>query len=552
MSKKILCLSVLVFVLAFGSLVAMSHIAVAAYSPAEGDLIKVSHDSAVYYIDASSNRRLFVNEATFWSWYSGSWSGIGAGPETRVIQTLSQEDFDNLSSGEHMRVRPGTNLIKFQNSNAVYAVTPGNKLCRATAQYGDNWQNRLVTIQNGFENDYSNDPTCKVDSSSRLPDGTVYRHGNGSGQLWYVDNGQARIVQDIIANNAFDNNRFQHKFVVDNVPLQMFDGYKDVYNSVIDSEFWINDLPSTTVLLDDLTVSGMWYDNWIEYGGGGQIDVFHFTIVNESGENKEINVGLYIDGGLVQVKSISVIAGTNHSIRWSHPTVGTHEAMMLVDINDDVVESNENNNWSSPLSFTIIEGDLASVECSSKQGETRDECYHELAKTNKDSDLCDLISDTGWKDSCYFLMIDEVSPDMSTCNKIEGADLRSACMANVKMTDGTYSELIIPFAKQLYPDISGSMFDSLYGVCGFTISLRVAGSVAGVLCSRENEDMAEGIFVIENDELTSSYVETLTSNNYIEKSSVSWTLDLNDGSDNIEYNLKNITGDFIESKVLVP
>ena len=87
----------------------------AAYTPTTGDLVKTASDSAVYYINASGERTLFVNAVTFWSWYSGDWSNITSGNETVSVQTISQEDFDNLAVDGHVTVRPGTKLIKFQN-----------------------------------------------------------------------------------------------------------------------------------------------------------------------------------------------------------------------------------------------------------------------------------------------------------------------------------------------------------------------------------------------------------------------------------------------------
>src|SRR3989344_6684793 len=79
--------------------------AAAAYTPVSGDLIKTATDSAVYYIDASGKRNLFVNSVTFWTWYSGSWSALKMGSDSISLKVISQEDFDALSVGGPVVVR---------------------------------------------------------------------------------------------------------------------------------------------------------------------------------------------------------------------------------------------------------------------------------------------------------------------------------------------------------------------------------------------------------------------------------------------------------------
>ena len=130
-----------------------------------GDLIKTAKDSAVYYIDASGKRNLFVNSVTFWSWYSGSWSDINYKGIKKVLKVISQTDFDGLALGKHITVNPGAKLIKFQNSPRIYAVITGKVLrevvkssgddSAAKALYGVKYKDKLITIQNGFEGDYT-------------------------------------------------------------------------------------------------------------------------------------------------------------------------------------------------------------------------------------------------------------------------------------------------------------------------------------------------------------------------------------------------------------
>jgi len=130
-----------------------------------GDLIKTAKDSAVYYIDASGKRNLFVNSVTFWTWYSGSWSDISYKGVKKTLKVLAQDDFDGLAMGGHVTVNPGAKLIKFQNSPRIYTVTLGKVLREvvkstgddsvAKALYGAKYKDKLITIQNGFEGDYT-------------------------------------------------------------------------------------------------------------------------------------------------------------------------------------------------------------------------------------------------------------------------------------------------------------------------------------------------------------------------------------------------------------
>jgi hypothetical protein len=133
----------------------------AAYTPSTGDLIKTDADSAVYYIDTDNKRHLFVNSVTFWSWYTGSWSNIRYNDTPKTIRIISQSDFDNIEVGSNITARPGVKIIKFPNSPKMYSVISNHRLASidntdiAKSLYGDNWNSKVITIQNGFENDYT-------------------------------------------------------------------------------------------------------------------------------------------------------------------------------------------------------------------------------------------------------------------------------------------------------------------------------------------------------------------------------------------------------------
>ncbi|MDO8669422.1 MAG: hypothetical protein Q7K65_03965 [Candidatus Buchananbacteria bacterium] len=191
----------------------------AAYTPVAGDLIKTSTDSAVYYIDAGGKRNLFVNGVTFWTWYSGSWSALKMGNKTPVVKILSQGDFDALTNGTHVAVRAGVKLIKFQNSPKVYVVSTGNVLREvsdtlAKSLFGADYATKkLITIQNGFEGDYTKG--AALASGDKLPDGSLIKY-SGSEDIFYIQDGLKRMV----TSDAFIANGFWASSVV-TVPATM-------------------------------------------------------------------------------------------------------------------------------------------------------------------------------------------------------------------------------------------------------------------------------------------------------------------------------------------
>lgn len=179
------------------------------YSPMAGDLIKTAKNPAIYIIDDNLKRHLFSNEVTFWTWYSGGWSA-------QAIKLISQAEFDAFDADTNVRARPGANLIQFDNSNKIYAVTPGGVLCETRALYGADWQLRVIKIQSAFENDYVKDNACVVTSDGKYPDGTLIQYVKST-DIWYVDNGKKRRV----SAEGFKANGFNNSSIVQNVPVSM-------------------------------------------------------------------------------------------------------------------------------------------------------------------------------------------------------------------------------------------------------------------------------------------------------------------------------------------
>lgn len=202
--KKTICLflSILVFFLAHSA-------RAEAYSPMAGDLVKTAKYPAIYIIDDNLKRHLFPNEATFWTWYSGGWSA-------QTIKVITQDEFDGFDSDTNVKARPGANLIQFDNSNKVYAVTPGGVLCETRALYGSDWQTRVIKIQSAFENDYVKDNACIVTSDGKLPDGSLIQYAKST-DIWYIQDGEKRRV----TSDGFKANGFKDSSVIKSVPATM-------------------------------------------------------------------------------------------------------------------------------------------------------------------------------------------------------------------------------------------------------------------------------------------------------------------------------------------
>ncbi|MFA5020821.1 MAG: hypothetical protein WC517_02040 [Patescibacteria group bacterium] len=159
---------------------------VSAYTSSQGDLIKISGNPAIYYIDGSGYRHLFPTEATFFSWHTGSW-------RDQSITTVSSYEFNLIPAGKNITARPGYALLRFENSLVMYAVLPGGRLCHAPAHYNNYQYNRALVIPVGFQTDYYSDSGCDITASTDLPDGTLLRY-SGSSDIYYIQNGQRRRV----------------------------------------------------------------------------------------------------------------------------------------------------------------------------------------------------------------------------------------------------------------------------------------------------------------------------------------------------------------------
>lgn len=204
--KKFLTYSVVAATIAWSMGISAVLPAAAAYSATDGDVIKVAAKDrpAVYYI-SGGKKYLMVNRVTYSTWASA----IGDTADNFTgLKAISQADFDAISTGGNITVRPGTSLIKFDDSSVVYAVGTGAKLYKLadsaaqTALYGSITP---IIIQSGFRSNYydNGNSVATLTSTSLYPSGTLIKASTGDTYL--VDGTNKRTV----STDAFTANGFK-------------------------------------------------------------------------------------------------------------------------------------------------------------------------------------------------------------------------------------------------------------------------------------------------------------------------------------------------------
>lgn len=204
--KKFLTYSVVAATIAWSMGISAVLPAAAAYSAADGDVIKVAAKDrpAVYYV-SGGKKYLMVNRVTYSTWASA----IGDTADNFTgLKAISQADFDAISTGGNITVRPGTSLIKFDDSSVVYAVGTDAKLYKLadsaaqTALYGSA---APITIQSGFRSNYydNGNAVATLTSTSMYPSGTLIKASTGDTYL--VDGTNKRAV----STDAFTANGFK-------------------------------------------------------------------------------------------------------------------------------------------------------------------------------------------------------------------------------------------------------------------------------------------------------------------------------------------------------
>ncbi len=137
-------------------------------SVSHGTVIRTSDSTAVYYYGNDGKKHLFPSENVFFSWFA-SYSSVA---------TVTNSVMNSLPLGENVTYRPGTVLVKFSTSSAVYAISQGGVLHPfvseevARSVYGSNWASYVVIVPTNRMSDYTFG--SMITSSSQHNKATVY------------------------------------------------------------------------------------------------------------------------------------------------------------------------------------------------------------------------------------------------------------------------------------------------------------------------------------------------------------------------------------------
>jgi peptidoglycan hydrolase-like protein with peptidoglycan-binding domain len=174
----------------------------------EGDVIKTPTNNAVYYV-SNGRKRLMVNRGTY-----SSWSGFVGDSNNNFgnLRIVSQSNFDSIPFGPNITVRPGTDLIKFNDSEDIFAVGIDAKLYKLASGVKERLYSltKTVIITNSFRADYYNNgnPVAILYNDSIYPSGTLIKSAE-SNDVYYWDGVSRRLV----SGDAFINNHFKNEWV---------------------------------------------------------------------------------------------------------------------------------------------------------------------------------------------------------------------------------------------------------------------------------------------------------------------------------------------------
>ena len=204
--KKFFTYTVVIATIAWSiGLAALVPSASAAYTPVAGDLIKLNLVSApgVYYVGTDLKKHLFSNRVTFGTWYD-NFTGL---------KKLTSDEFQSVALGNDVIARAGV-LVKMEDSNQIYAMTTGGKLCKITsdaagkALFGTNYASTANFIQTAFAQNYQDRASCDLTSTSNLPNGFLIKYASDPSDKFYIDGGNKRpITADGFTANKFKDSK---------------------------------------------------------------------------------------------------------------------------------------------------------------------------------------------------------------------------------------------------------------------------------------------------------------------------------------------------------
>jgi plastocyanin len=117
-----------------------------------GDLIKGTDISTVYYFGPDGHRYVFVNDKTYFTWYT----------DFTGVKVISMAQLGTIPLGRsNITYRPGYKMVKITTDPKTYVVDQGGVLRWVKTQelaetlYGLNWKNRIDDIPDPFFINYT-------------------------------------------------------------------------------------------------------------------------------------------------------------------------------------------------------------------------------------------------------------------------------------------------------------------------------------------------------------------------------------------------------------
>lgn len=171
------------------------------YKP--GDLLSKIGSSEIYLIGLDNKKYIFPDVKTYLTWQD----------HFMYVQKVPTSDLDLFVDGGAVTYRPGTKLLKHQDSAKVFAIEPGG-VARWIASptiaknlYGDNWAGLVQDIDPGiFVTNYKEGHMI----SDLLPTGTLVKSPD-SNAVWYINDGMRRLF---LSEGSFSVNNFQEKDII--------------------------------------------------------------------------------------------------------------------------------------------------------------------------------------------------------------------------------------------------------------------------------------------------------------------------------------------------
>lgn len=167
-----------------------------------GDVIKGTSTKNVFYYAADGKRYTFPSDKVYFSWYK-DWT---------VVKTLSDAQLSNITIGGTLPYRAGTQLIKVQSANNVYAVEPGGTIRWietepiAKSLYGNDWAKKVHDVDPSiFPYVYK---VGTAVNTATYPVGSLVKSG---ADVYYIASATSKQK---VSSAGLTANKFQDKYVV--------------------------------------------------------------------------------------------------------------------------------------------------------------------------------------------------------------------------------------------------------------------------------------------------------------------------------------------------